>query len=119
MISAALGMQGLAILPCGMLPEDGYWGFVACSFVLAAAGTAFSIPFMAYIQESTAPEVLGKVFSPLMTAATLAMPAGLLVAGPAVEVIGVNAWFFWSGVVTVGAAALCYVRSRRYDRMDA
>ncbi len=32
-----------------------------------------------------------------MTAMTLSMPIGLLVAGPVVEVIGVNTWF--SGLV--------------------
>ncbi|MFN2901350.1 hypothetical protein ACKUEH_25300, partial [Escherichia coli] len=49
---------------------------------------------MAYVQESIAPEMMGKVFSLLMTAMTLSMPIGLLVAGPVVEVIGVNTWFF-------------------------
>ncbi|MGP2082930.1 hypothetical protein ACRZ3W_029055 (plasmid) [Klebsiella pneumoniae] len=43
---------------------------------------------MAYVQESIAPEMMGKVFSLLMTAMTLSMPIGLLVAGPVVEVIG-------------------------------
>ncbi|UPS97732.1 MFS transporter (plasmid) [Escherichia coli] len=41
---------------------------------------------MAYVQESIAPEMMGKVFSLLMTAMTLSMPIGLLVAGPVVEV---------------------------------
>uniref|UniRef100_UPI0039FBA538 hypothetical protein n=1 Tax=Klebsiella pneumoniae TaxID=573 RepID=UPI0039FBA538 len=47
-----------------------------------------NVPVMAYVQESIAPEMMGKVFSLLMTAMTLSMPIGLLVAGPVVEVIG-------------------------------
>ena len=86
---------------------------------MAAAGTIFNVPYMAYIQESTPPEVMGKVFSLLMTAMTVAMPIGLLVAGPAVEAVGVDTWFFWSGVAMIGAAILCGVLTRKYDQISA
>ena len=76
-----------------------------------------NVPVMAYVQESSAPEMMGKVFSLLMTAMTLSMPIGLLVAGPVVEVIGVNTWFFWSGVVLMADAILCRLLTRRYDKV--
>ncbi len=116
MISLAIGLQGTAILISGALPQSGLWAFVVCAFFMAAAGTIFNVPYMAYIQESTPPEVMGKVFSLLMTAMTVAMPIGLLVAGPVVEIVGVNTWFFWSGVAMIGAAALCLVLTRKYDK---
>ncbi|ENX8605570.1 TPA: hypothetical protein ACGRTC_004708, partial [Escherichia coli] len=75
------------------------------------------VPVMAYVQESIAPEMMGKVFSLLMTAMTLSMPIGLLVAGPVVEVIGVNTWFFWSGVALIVNAVLCRILTRRYDKV--
>ena len=119
MISLAIGLQGTAILVSGALPQSGLWAFVVCAFFMAAAGTIFNVPYMAYIQESTPPEVLGKVFSLLMTAMTVAMPIGLLVAGPAVEAVGVDTWFFWSGVAMIGAAILCGVLTRKYDQISA
>ena len=119
MISLAIGLQGTAILVSGALPQSGLWAFVVCAFFMAAAGTIFNVPYMAYIQESTPPEVMGKVFSLLMTAMTVAMPIGLLVAGPAVEAVGVDTWFFWSGVAMIGAAILCGVLTRKYDQISA
>ena len=119
MISLAIGLQGTAILVSGALPQSGLWAFVVCAFFMAAAGTIFNVPYIAYIQESTPPEVMGKVFSLLMTAMTVAMPIGLLVAGPAVEAVGVDTWFFWSGVAMIGAAILCGVLTRKYDQISA
>ena len=119
MISLAIGLQGTAILVSGALPQSGLWAFVVCAFFMAAAGTIFNVPYMAYIQESTPPEVMGKVFSLLMTAMTVDMPIGLLVAGPAVEAVGVDTWFFWSGVAMIGAAILCGVLTRKYDQISA
>ena len=119
MISLAIGLQGTDILVSGALPQSGLWAFVVCAFFMAAAGTIFNVPYMAYIQESTPPEVMGKVFSLLMTAMTVAMPIGLLVAGPAVEAVGVDTWFFWSGVAMIGAAILCGVLTRKYDQISA
>ncbi len=50
-----------------------------------------------------------------MTAMTLSMPIGLLVAGPVSEVIGVNVWFFWSGAALIATGILCRLLSKRYD----
>ena len=61
--------------------------------------------------------MMGKVFFLLMTAMTLSMPIGLLVADPVVEVIGENAWFFWSGVALIADAILFRLLTRRYDKV--
>ena len=116
MASLAIGLLGVATLVSGALPQNGFAIFVVCCFFLGASGTFLNVPVMAYIQESTAPEVMGKVFSLLMTAMTLAMPIGLLIAGPIAQVIGVNTWFFWSGVALMADAVLCRLLTRRYDK---
>ena len=51
-----------------------------------------------------------------MTAMTISMPIGLLVAGPVAEVVGVNTWFFWSGVALIADAILCRILTRRHDK---
>jgi DHA3 family macrolide efflux protein-like MFS transporter len=119
MASLAIGLMGLMTLISGALPADGFWIFVLCCFFLGASGTFMNVPVMAYVQESTAPEMMGKVFSLLMTAMTLSMPIGLLVAGPVAEAVGVDTWFFWSGVALVADAVLCRFLTRRYDHETA
>jgi DHA3 family macrolide efflux protein-like MFS transporter len=68
MASLAIGLMGLATLVSGALPTSGFWIFTICCFFLGASGTFMNVPVMAYIQESIAPEMMGKVFSLLMTA---------------------------------------------------
>jgi DHA3 family macrolide efflux protein-like MFS transporter len=70
---------------------------------------------MAYVQETIAPEMMGKVFSFLMTAVTWAMPLGLLFAGPVSELIGVNRWYLWSGLALAATGVICRIMTRRYD----
>jgi DHA3 family macrolide efflux protein-like MFS transporter len=116
MASLAIGLMGLATLVSGALPTNAFWVFTICCFFLGASGTFMNVPVMAYIQESIAPEMMGKVFSLLMTAMTLSMPIGLLVAGPVVEVVGVSTWFFWTGVALILDAILCRALTHRYDQ---
>lgn len=115
MVSLAIGLLGLTTAISGALPQTGFWIFVMCCFFMGGSGTFFNVPLMAYIQQSTPPEIMGKVFSLFMTVMTLAMPIGLLVAGPVCEIVGVNTWFFGSGIVMIGAGILCRLLTRRYD----
>lgn len=116
MASLAIGLLGLATLISGALPSGGFWIFVVCCFFMGSSGTFMNVPVMAYVQESIPPEMLGKVLSLLMTAMTLAMPFGLLVAGPAVELFGADTWFFWSGAALIANAIICRMLTRRYDK---
>lgn len=116
MASLAIGLLGATSALSGALPPGGFWIFVVCCFFMGISGTLISVPIMAYTQETIAPEMMGKVFSLLMAAMTLAMPVGLLVAGPVSESVGVDVWFFWSGVALVATGILCRLLTWRYDR---
>lgn len=115
MISLSMAALGLAALCGGILPPSGFPVFVACSLVMGASGTFFNVPLMAYIQETVPPQMMGKVFSLLTTAMTLAAPLGLLLAGPVSERIGVSLWFVISGLLMAAAGAACFLATRRYD----
>ncbi|MDR0897148.1 MAG: MFS transporter [Oscillospiraceae bacterium] len=119
MASLAIAVLGLSCAAGGALPAAGFWGFVLCCFLMGGSATFINVPLVAYVQETTAPEQMGKVMSLLMTAMTLSMPFGLLVAGPLSELIGVNRWFFWSGLVLAGLALLFFARTRRHDPQKA
>ncbi len=119
MASLAIALLGAASLLSGALPSNGFWVFMGCCFFMGCSGTFFNVPIMAYTQETIAPEMMGKVFSLLMTAMTLSMPIGLLVAGPISEVVGVNTWFIWSGGALIATGILFRLLSRRYDEETA
>ena len=115
MVALAIGVLGVTSSISGALPSGGFIAFVICCFFMGCTGTFINVPLMAYTQETTAPEMMGKVFSLMMTGMSLAMPIGLLLAGPFSEVVGVDRWFFWSGLAIMAAAVLCRLGTRRYD----
>lgn len=117
MISLSVVMLGVFSAVSGLLPAA-TWGFVlfgVCCFAMGACGTFINVPMMAYTQQTIAPDMLGKVLSLLITSMSLAMPFGLLVAGPVSEKIGVDNWFAYSGLAMVLVGVLCWVLCRRYD----
>lgn len=115
MAALAIGLLGAGSFVSGALPSGGYWIFVVCCFFMGASGTFMNVPVMAYVQESTPPEIMGKVFSLMMSAMTLAMPIGLIIAGPVSEIVGVDNWFFWSGVALMLTGILFRILTRPYD----
>ena len=115
MASIALGVMGATTMASGALPAEGIWAFIALCFFVGGSGTFINVPIMAYIQETVPPDKLGKVISFTMTAFTWAMPAGLMLAGPVSESIGVDRWFFWSGAALIATGLICYGMTRRYE----
>lgn len=98
-----LGLLGLAASTffCGVLPGDMafFWLFALLCALMGTSGNLYGIPFMAYIQETVPHEAQGRVFSLLGSMMSLAMPVGLLIAGPVAERFGVPLWFLLSGIV--------------------
>ncbi|MEL7623809.1 MAG: MFS transporter [Clostridiales bacterium] len=115
MVALAIGALGAASAISGLLSPVGFPFFVGCCFVMGCTGTFINVPLMAYTQETIAPEMMGKVFSLMMTGMTLAMPIGLLLAGPVSQFFGVDLWFFWSGIALAATGVLCGIMTWRYD----
>lgn len=117
MAALAIVVMGACSLVSGALPAGGFWVFLFCCFLMGSSGTFMNVPIMAYIQETIPPEMMGKVFSLMMTAMTWAMPIGLIVAGPVSELIGIDRWFFWSGLALMATGLACRLMTRRYDAL--
>nr|WP_122012132.1 MFS transporter [Maliibacterium massiliense] len=94
-----LGMGAATII--GGLTPPAFTGWVVFAVACACLG-AFSnvpaIPLTAYMQETIAPDKMGRAFSLLGLVGSLSMPLGLLVSSPIAEQVGVHAWFVISGV---------------------
>lgn len=115
MISMSMTVLGIAAFVSGILPHFAFPVFVLCCLLMGASGTFFNVPLMAHIQETIAPEMMGKVISLLTTAMTLATPLGLLLAGPASEVLGVEYWFTGSGLLMILAGVACFIVTKQFD----
>lgn len=95
-----LGM-GTSSLLCGLLPAEmvWFWVFTALCTLLGASSNLYNIPYIAYMQETIAPERMGRTFSLIGSLSSATMPLGLLIAAPIAENRGVSLWFFVSGIV--------------------
>lgn len=113
-----LGM-GLGCAVCGVIPPvyAGWFCFALCCVLLGAAGNVHTIPLTAYIQETVAPEKMGRAFSVLTLISSVTMPVGLLISSPVAQAVGVSAWFLISGaailVMTAGVLLACCAKSQR------
>lgn len=116
MIFIGLSALGLCAALSGMLPSSWFTVFAAISFIMGGTGTFFNVPYTAYIQRTVPPESMGKVFSLVVSAMSLASPAGLMLAGPVSEVVGITNWFTVSGILMFLTGIICYFVTRRYDR---
>ena len=116
-----LGM-GVASVICGVIPSVyiGWFFFAASCICLGAAGNVHTIPLTAYIQETVAPEKMGRAFSVLTLISSVTMPVGLLFSSPIAEKVGVNVWFFISGLCMLALTTLVLIRyaakHRRQER---
>ncbi|MFZ5975795.1 MAG: MFS transporter [Bacillota bacterium] len=102
-IHIALIGFGITNLLCGVLPADLslFWVFVILCALMGAGGNLYSIPYTSYLQQTIPPETQGRAFSLVASLMCLAMPVGLMLAGPFAETYGVAQWFFISGIAMI------------------
>ncbi|ACV62381.1 major facilitator superfamily MFS_1 [Desulfofarcimen acetoxidans DSM 771] len=94
---------GVTSILSGILPHNltGFWFFTAVCLVMGAVGNAYSIPYAAYLQETIPKEAHGRAFSLMGSLMSVAMPIGLLIAGPTAERYGVPVWFVIAGIAII------------------
>lgn len=109
-----IGLFGMGItsLICGVIPPTyvGWFFFAASCICLGASGNVHTIPLTAYIQETVAPKKMGRAFSVLTLISSVTMPIGLLFSSPIAEQVGVNVWFFISGLCMILLTSLVFIR---------
>lgn len=122
-----LGLLGMGVVTavCGMIPPvyAGWFVFAAACVFLGASGNVHTIPLTAYIQETVTAEKMGRAFSVLTLISSVTMPVGLLISSPIAERVGVNVWFFLSGIgmifltvlILLGFQIQCRREEKRID----
>lgn len=112
--------MGITSAICGIIPSIyvGWFFFALCCIGLGASGNVHTIPMTAYIQETVASEKMGRVFSVLTLISSVTMPIGLLFGSPIAEKIGVNMWFFVSGICMVALTTIVVIFFIRIQRRN-
>ena len=89
-----------ALLVGGILPHNtlGLWIFIISCFFMGCGVNLSTIPYVAYIQETMPKDMHGRVLSLFYTIVSVAMPLGLLFAGPISNKLGLPLWFIIAGI---------------------
>lgn len=111
---------GLMLLLSGLTPGNwfGFWLFVGLNAVAGLAAPFFSTMSYAILQQSFAPEQLGRVMGVVVALVSMAGPVGLIVAGPLADAINVPFLFVIAGI----GGLLCFglnlaiPTARQYDQ---
>lgn len=108
--------MGISITVSGLLPSGAFLIFIVCCTAMGIAAPFYGVQ-NAIFQETIKPEYLGRVFSLLTSAASFAMPLGLLISGPLAEKFGVEKWFVICGVgiIIVALTAFLLPSLRKID----
>ena len=113
--------MGVMSLICGIIPPAyvGWFFFAGSCICLGASGNVHTIPLIAYMQETISPDRMGRAFSVLTLISSVTMPIGLLFSSPIAERVGVNVWFFISGlcmIMLTTGVSIRYAAKRRREK---
>ncbi len=104
----ALIAMGLVFLVPGLAPTNAFYLAVAGLLLAGVLNSICNGLLFATVQSIIPPEMQGRVFTIIGSAAMAMMPVGLAVAGPLSDQFGVQFWFVLGGVMCIlmGVAAL-------------
>jgi MFS transporter, DHA3 family, macrolide efflux protein len=106
-LTSMVGLLGMAggLIAIGLIPSSGYMAALVAMLMVGLWNPIVNGPLFAALQSCVAPQMQGRVFTLLLSAASAMMPIGLIIAGPLADAFGVQTWFIIGGVVT-GAMAI-------------
>ncbi len=92
---------GTGILLTASAPADWFWLAVVAHALLGVMSPIANGPIMALMQARVPVNMQGRVFGSISSLATGMMPLSMLIATPVGEWLGVRAWYFIGGTVTI------------------
>ncbi len=101
-LTSLAGLIGLgaANILVGLASPSAFPLAVTMVFVVGFMVPIINGPILAAMQAAVAPEMQGRVFTLINSAATAMSPLSLVVAGPAADIFGVQSWFVVGGILT-------------------
>jgi MFS transporter, DHA3 family, macrolide efflux protein len=89
---------GIGTTVIGFTPTHLFWLALAANTLTGLILPITNGSFGAILQSVIAPEMQGRVFAFIMSAAMLVSPLGLLIAGPISDALGIQLWFWVAGI---------------------
>jgi len=100
-ITAQIGLifMGLSTVVIGLAPDHLFWLGLAANTITGLVMPITNGSYGATLQASIAPEMQGRIFAFIFSAAMLVSPLGLMIAGPIADTFGIQLWFWIAGGV--------------------
>jgi len=105
-LTGLIGM-GLGILIVGVAPTAAFRLALGGMFLSGLMNPIVNGPLFAVIQSKVTPDMQGRVFTVIQSAAMLTSPLSMAVAGPVADFLGVRVWYWVAGLgcVLIGGGA--------------
>lgn len=100
-VTAQMGLivLGIGTMVIGFAPAKLFWLALAANTLTGLILPMTNGSYGAILQSVIAPEMQGRVFAFIMSAAMLVSPLGLVIAGPISDALGIQLWFWVAGIV--------------------
>jgi DHA3 family macrolide efflux protein-like MFS transporter len=100
-VTTLMGLVGMGMgtLAIGLAPEMAFLLALAGIFITGFMNSITNGPIIALLQAIVAPEMQGRVFTVVQSAAGVMSPLGMAIAGPVADALGVRVWYVIAGVV--------------------
>jgi MFS transporter, DHA3 family, macrolide efflux protein len=98
-VTAQLGLilTGFSTMIVGLVPSHLFWVGLAANTLVGLLLPIINGSFGATLQATIAPEMQGRAFAFIMSAAMLVSPLALMIAGPFADRFGIQPWFLIAG----------------------
>jgi DHA3 family macrolide efflux protein-like MFS transporter len=93
--------MGLGTLCIGLSPATAFGLALGAMFFAGFMNPITNGPLIAVLQAKVAPDMQGRVFTVIQSAATAISPLSMLIAGPVADWLGVRVWYVVAGTVCV------------------
>jgi len=94
---SGLILMGLSTIVIGITPPGLFWLGLLSNTMVGLLLPIINGSFGATLQATIVPEMQGRVFAFIMSAAMLVSPAALMIAGPFADRFGIQPWFLMAG----------------------
>jgi DHA3 family macrolide efflux protein-like MFS transporter len=82
----------------GVVSSDLFWLGLIANTIVGLLLPIINGSFGATLQATIAPEMQGRVFAFILSAASLVSPLALIIAGPFADAFGIQLWFLIAGI---------------------
>ena len=99
-VTAQLGLilTGLSTVVVGVVPSNLFWVGLAANTAMGLLLPIINGSFGATLQATIAPDMQGRVFAFILSAAMLVSPLALIIVGPFADAFGIQTWFLIAGI---------------------